>query len=320
MGRLRIYMAPLQGLTEAPFRNAFEKRFGGVDVYYTPFVRRERGGLRRKDVRDLLPGANKVGRLVPQIMAASAEEAGLILSEVVPYGYREIDLNMGCAFPMLAKKGKGCGILPEPGRVRGLLQVAGRYPDVSFSVKMRLGYEDAAECMELLPVLNEARLARVVVHARTGRQGHEGGCDREAFLRFARGCRHPVVYNGGVATVEDLDELQREMPFLEGVMMGRGLLAAPWVAIEYREGAAWSVERRMSSLRMLHADLLDHYAHALEGGERQLLTKMKSFWEYMCPGGDRKCRKKIRKARTAADYAQAVSGLLGGCQDSPRNR
>ena len=41
MERLKIYMAPLQGLTEAPYRNAFEKHFGGVDVYYTPFIRWE---------------------------------------------------------------------------------------------------------------------------------------------------------------------------------------------------------------------------------------------------------------------------------------
>ena len=47
MERLKIYMAPLQGLTEAPYRNAFEKHFGGVDVYYTPFIRWEHVALRR---------------------------------------------------------------------------------------------------------------------------------------------------------------------------------------------------------------------------------------------------------------------------------
>ena len=137
MERLKIYMAPLQGLTEAPYRNAFEKHFGGVDVYYTPFIRWEHGALRRKDVRDLHPDANKVGHLVPQIIAASAEEAEQILAQVVPYGYQEVDLNMGCAFPMLVKKGKGCGLLHEPERVRGLLQVVERYPDISFSLKNR---------------------------------------------------------------------------------------------------------------------------------------------------------------------------------------
>ena len=60
MGLLALYMAPLQGLTEAPFRNSFERNFGGVDAYFTPFVRQEHGGPRRKDLRGLEPDANAV--------------------------------------------------------------------------------------------------------------------------------------------------------------------------------------------------------------------------------------------------------------------
>ena len=150
MERLKIYMAPLQGLTEAPYRNAFEKHFGGVDVYYTPFIRWEHGALRRKDVRDLHPDANKVGHLVPQIIAASAEEAEQILAQVVPYGYQEVDLNMGCAFPMLVKKGKGCGLLHEPERVRGLLQVV-KCPQKVGRVKYYPVIERVRYCTGLFP-------------------------------------------------------------------------------------------------------------------------------------------------------------------------
>ena len=100
------------------------------------------------------------------------------------------------------------------------------------------------------------------------------------------------------------------MPFFEGVMMGRGLLAAPWVATEYREGVAWSMERKMSSLRALHADLLDHYARTLEGGEKQLLTKMKAFWEYLLPNADRKLLKAIHKSTNLHKYTQAVHAFF----------
>lgn len=66
----------------------------------------------------------------------------------------------------------------------------------------------------------------------------------------------------------------------------------------------------MSALRGLHGDLLDHYARTLEGGEKQLLTRMKTFWEYLCPDADRKARKKILKARNVPEYTQAVFRLL----------
>ena len=56
---MKLYAAPLQGFTEAPWRNFHEEVFGGIDAYYTPFVRIERGGFRNRDVR-----AGTVGRFV----------------------------------------------------------------------------------------------------------------------------------------------------------------------------------------------------------------------------------------------------------------
>ena len=310
MERLNVYMAPLQGLTEAVFRNAFERHFGGVAAYYTPFVRREHGEVRRKDLRELAPERNRVGHLVPQLLAGTCEEACHIVEVIRDMGYREADLNMGCAFPMVVRRGKGCGILPFPEKVRELLRVAELYPDMAFSVKMRLGYETTDECMRLLPLLNDTPLVRVAVHARTGLQQYKGECDREMFFRFAEACSHPVVYNGDVCTTDDILGLQQSGVALQGVMIGRGLLAAPWLAAEWRDGEVWTREHRMDALRAFHAALFDGYEQQLEGGEKQLLTKMKAFWEYILPDGDRKCRKRIHKAQRVADYTAAVFQLL----------
>ena len=131
--RLKIYMAPMQGITEAPFRNFFDRYFGGVETYYTPFVRWEHDGIRRKDLHDISPENNHVPMLVPQILAGSLDEAEQLLAQILPLGYRRIDLNMGCAFPAVAKKAKGCGILPFPEKVGDVLRVVERHPDVSLS-------------------------------------------------------------------------------------------------------------------------------------------------------------------------------------------
>lgn len=55
---LPIFFAPLQGYTEAIYRNAHATVFGGVDTYYTPFVRLEKGNFRNKDLRDIDPAQN----------------------------------------------------------------------------------------------------------------------------------------------------------------------------------------------------------------------------------------------------------------------
>ena len=95
-------------------------------------------------------------------------------------------------------------------------------------------------------------------------------------------------------------------------MLGRGLLASPWMAAEYRAGKAWDEAERYARMRLFHAGLFDHYAQTLEGGEKQLLMKMKTFWEYLLPDADRKLHKKIHKAQKTADYTDAVFHLLSG--------
>ena len=71
---ITIYAAPLQGFTELAWRNAHAQVFGGIDAYYTPFVRLEKGEIRNKDKRELLPAGNTVSRLIPQIVIRSKDE------------------------------------------------------------------------------------------------------------------------------------------------------------------------------------------------------------------------------------------------------
>ena len=80
MNTLPIHLAPLQGYTEAAYRNAHAAVFGGVDVYHTPFVRIDRGEFRHKDVRDILPENNRVPHLIPQLIASEMDKTERIIA------------------------------------------------------------------------------------------------------------------------------------------------------------------------------------------------------------------------------------------------
>lgn len=84
---LPIHFAPLQGYTEAIYRNAHDAFFGGVDTYYTPFVRLEKGNFRRRDVRGIEPENNGVTHLIPQLIASSARESR---SDFIPFHRKRI--------------------------------------------------------------------------------------------------------------------------------------------------------------------------------------------------------------------------------------
>lgn len=313
---LKIYFAPLQGYTEDVYRRLHHEQIGGVDMYCTPFIRLEHGELRSKDLRDIRPEFNQDVPLMPQVIARDGQELETLVKAVSGFGYGHIDINMGCPFPLQAKHGRGCGILPYPEKVEELMQVVKAHSELTFSVKMRLGYENPDDWKAVLPILNLAPLTHITLHARVGSQQYKGLVDREAFRAFKAACKHPVIYNGDILTVEDLLELEREFPDLHGVMIGRGLLARPTLAREYREqleGKADEWSRSLNLIReikYLHAKMLEHYERTIPG-EAQRLSKIRSFWDYMENTLGRKEWKKIEKAGNMKNYLAAVNGLKG---------
>ncbi len=303
---MKLYAAPLQGFTEAPWRNAHDEVFGGIDAYYTPFVRIEHETFRAKDLRDIAPDCNTVPHLVPQLLASKPDEMSRIVELFLSNGYMETDINIGCPFPPITNKHKGSGILPYPDELRTLLKNVNRYPEMMFSVKMRLGLESADEYKELLPLLNETPLERITIHPRIGRQQYRGDVNLDEFSEFYRACTHKIVYNGDVQTIDDIHRIESAYPELDGIMIGRGLLSRPSLAMEYCADCTLGEVKLNEKVMTLHDKLFEHYSRTLHG-ESQLLAKLKPYWEYMLPSLDKKIRKAIKKSTTLAKYQSAIA-------------
>lgn len=307
---VKIDAAPLQGFTEAAWRNAHEEVFGGIDSYYTPFVRLEKGEVRNKDRREVSCERNRVRHLVPQVIASCPEELAALVDFLMGQGYKEIDINMGCPFPLMANRGRGSGILPYPERVEALLESLRAYPDKTFSVKMRLGWEKPDEWRRILPLLNRSVVKKVTLHPRIGKQQYKGNVNTEEFAAFYEACELPLVYNGDLRSVEEMQRVAEQYPRLHGLMIGRGVLADPSVAAAFREGASWEMERLYGKVREMHRRIYETYAQTIEGGEAQLVQKLKTQWEYLLPDMDKKARKQILKSSHLDAYLRAVEEAL----------
>jgi tRNA-dihydrouridine synthase len=299
MEGMYIAFAPLQGYTDAVFRRAHRECAGGVDEYYTPFVRIEKGEIRKKDLRDTAPAANEGVPTVPQVIARDGDEFARLCDTLQGQGWRRIDLNMGCPFPMQVRAGRGSGLLTHIGQIEEIQQEMRRRPEVTFSIKMRLGWESEAEALAAMPVINEMPLLHVTLHPRLGRQQYKGVADREAFMRFMEVCRHPMVYNGDIVEMKNEESRMKNWAGanLKGVMIGRGLLARPWILCD-REPA--------EVLRDMHEII---YRHAVEHlcGDSQTLAHLHAFWEYV--DIDRKAKKAILKATSLPRYREAVAAV-----------
>ena len=151
----------------------------------------------------------------------------------------------------------------------------------------------------------------MLFRSRLGKQQYKGEVDLEGFEAFYNGCNVPLLYNGDLHTVEEIRFVAERFPRLAGIVIGRGLLANPALALEYRQGAPLPPDELARRVGELHTEVFNTYQNLLQGGELQLLTKMKSFWEYLLPDGDRKAHKTIHKTTKLANYLAAVSNLLG---------
>ncbi|MDO4755927.1 MAG: tRNA-dihydrouridine synthase family protein [Parabacteroides sp.] len=303
-----IHFAPLQGYTDDVYRRLHHQLIGGVDCYYTPFLRIEGGGVRSKDMRDIEPAYNEGVPVVPQIIMKSRKEFDFLVNVVEEKGYKEIDLNMGCPFPMQAKHGRGSGLLAHLEVVDEIVQAIRQKTDLTFSVKMRLGWEEKEEWRPVLERLNEIPLKQITLHPRVGKQQYKGEVDREAFEAFYELCKHPLLYNGDVLTVEDIQRLETAYPRLAGVMIGRGLLARPSLAAEYKEGRERPWQERCRQLMEMHEQLKSHF-EGIVNSDAQLHSKLRLFWEYMESEIERKAYKKIMKSGNLKNYLAAVQEL-----------
>jgi tRNA-dihydrouridine synthase len=260
-------------------------------------------------MRDVRPEFNEGVNIVPQVIANGGEEMSVLVDYLKSLGYRRIDVNAGCPFPLQTRHGRGAGLLVAPDRFEELATVMKKNNDIVFSLKMRLGMDDACQWKQCIDTINDMPLCHVVMHPRIATQQYKGEVCLSAFDEFLTACKHPVVYNGDICSVEEIKSLEeRYGERLAGVMIGRGLLARPSLAQEYASESALSPGTLIMKIKQMHEGLLEHYKKVIPG-EAQQLMKIRSFWDYMEPTIGRKQWKKIVKAGNMKNYLLKVNEL-----------
>ena len=196
-----MILAPLRGVTVRCFRRVFADVLdeAGFDEAVTPFISAMPGVDPLAD-RELMGGLAMEPpglRVTPQFIGKDPVSFSRCLRRVREAGYGTADLNCGCPFPMVRKKGRGSGLLRTPDTLRRMLEAGcAAMGDGRLSVKARLGVDRPDELLGLMPVLNEFPLRFLTVHARTARQMYEGDVDLSALEEIRSAAKMPVVANG----------------------------------------------------------------------------------------------------------------------------
>ena len=308
----KLLSSPLQGFTDYKFRNAFNNLFGGIDTFFTPYFRLNgKRVVKNAYERDILPENNTNLEVIPQVITNNADEFLFVANYVQQFGYNELNWNLGCPYPMVTKCGMGSGLIHQADRIDEILHKVHNESDITVSMKMRLGYENSEEILKTLPILDKYPLKNIAIHARIGKQLYKGGVNLDAFQTCIENTKHTLYYNGDITSVSKFKEMQERFPSIKNWMIGRGLIADPFLPNMIKNDTFEYPENKLEVFNEFHNTLYQNYAESLSGATH-LLLKMYHLWEYFSPlfKQSPKGLKKIKKAKNIKKYELAVEEIF----------
>ena len=315
---MKFYLAPMEGLTGFVFRNAYQKHFGDIDTYFTPFINNKK--MNHKEIKDILPEHNKGMHVVPQILTNRAEDFLAIAKELGNYGYESVNLNLGCPSGTVVTKHRGAGFLAVPEELDHFLEEIFADCPLRISVKTRIGINDAGEWERVLSIYEKYPMEELIIHPRVQKDFYNNTPDMDAFLYAVENSRHTLCYNGDICSVDDYKAWIQKMEgkdrehgsgstaqHTEHMMLGRGILKNPGLVGELMGHAPITKDQ----FHAFHDDVLKGYLDVMSG-ERNTLFRMKELWFYFAKyfTEPEKYVKQIKKTQRVAEYRVIVDNLF----------
>ena len=228
-----LALAPMQDVTDLPFMRLIS-RYGNADVYFTEYFRVLPDSRLDPQILSSIT-QNPTGRpVVAQMIGNDIAALVRTAKELQQHSVAAIDLNLGCPVPIVYRKCAGGGLLRDPERIDQILGALRDAVEIPFTVKTRIGFDDAAVFDELLPIFARHSLDLLTVHARTVKEMYRSAPRYEFIARAVEALRCPVLANGNIYSAEKADEVL-SLTNAHGLMIGRGVIRNPWLFRQIRE-------------------------------------------------------------------------------------
>lgn len=303
---MRFYLAPMESMTGYIFRNVYQKHFGNVDKYFTPFI--SSSGLNHKELNDILPEHNQGMRVVPQILTNHADVFLELAKRMQEYRYECVNLNLGCPSGTVVAKKRGSGFLAFPDELEAFLDEIFEKCPLKISIKTRIGKNDVNEWERLQEIYNRFPIEELIIHPRLQKDQYRLAVHLDVFAQALAETKVPICYNGDIHSPEQYKQFCDEFPTVDTIMLGRGIFKNPGLVDEIQGKDALEPKK----LKAFTDDLLHGYEEIMSG-DLHTLFKMKEVWVYLSEffPGEEKLMKKIKKSGSTAEYKAVLRELWG---------
>ena len=310
VGKVPVYgdliLAPMAGFSDLPYRSIC--RSLGSSMSYTEFVNvdelsKGRNGSPR--ARQKLCYQENERPIVFQIYGHDVDRIVSVAQNLQDLGPDIIDINMGCYVKKIAERGAGAGMLRRPNIIAYLMERLVKTLDIPVTAKIRLGWDDnSRNYMEVARALADHGASLVAVHGRTRSQAYSGEADWDAIAEIKQALSVPVVGNGDVRTVTDIDNIKAHTG-CDAVMIGRAVIGNPWI-LQRRDRQEVTLPDRMELVRRHLALNLKFY-----GVEKGLVLFRKHVARYIedTPAHVRKIRVPLLTCERVSDFENLLCSL-----------
>lgn len=252
VGDIPIYgdliLSPMDGYSDQPFR-ALARRLGSA-MSYTEFINAIDVMYGHPHLERKLAFLESERPVVYQIFDDDPQRLVQAARKLRPRNPDIIDINMGCSARTVSGRGAGAGLLRTPEKIAEIFSTLTRELDIPITGKIRLGWDDTSRnYLEVAHIIEDNGGKLLAVHGRTKAQTYSGAADWDAIAEVVQTVSIPVVANGDVRTVADIDRIKAHTG-CAAVMIARAAIGNPWIFAR--------MDREQVPVDLLRETILEH--------------------------------------------------------------
>lgn len=227
-----LYLAPMAGITDKPFRLLCKKM--GADVVITEMISTRGIYYDDEKTRRLLETQESERPIGVQLFGNQPEIFAHAASKIDGLPFDFININMGCPTTKIVKNGDGCALMKVPELASKIIEYTVKSSGKPVGIKIRKGWdENSVNAVEFAKMAEKSGALQIIVHGRTREQFYSGRADWHIIKKVKQAVAVPVIGNGDVFSPQDARSML-ERTGCDGIMIGRGALGNPWIFREVR--------------------------------------------------------------------------------------